>query len=64
MPLIPGDQQGVFKIAVEFGASPLGVLPSARQNIVGCLERLLLGQQIGWDDGLGHEIAVPHFGKT
>ena len=31
----------------------VGVLPGARQNILGRLERLLRGQAIGHEDGLG-----------
>jgi hypothetical protein len=39
----------------------VGVLPGARQNILGRLERLLQGGQIGRDDGLGYDVARPHF---
>ena len=38
-----------------------GVLIGARQNILGRLKRLLSGEQIGHDDGLGHDIAIPNF---
>jgi thioredoxin-like negative regulator of GroEL len=37
------------------------VLIGARQNILGRLERLLKGQQIGRVDGLGYDNAIPHF---
>jgi len=51
-------------VAYYLDGNLVGVLPGARQNIVGRLERLLLGQQIGRDDGLGHEVAVPHLGEV
>ena len=38
-----------------------GVLIGARQNILGRLKRLLNGEQIGHDDGLGYDIATPNF---
>ena len=40
----------------------VGVLAGARQNILGRLERLLRGQHIGRDDGLGYDVCpLPHF---
>ncbi len=50
-------------VAYYLDGSLVSVLPGARQNIVGRLERLLLGQKISRDDGLGHEVSVPHFGQ-
>lgn len=38
-----------------------GVLIGARQNILGRLKRLLSGERIGHDDGLGYDIAIPNF---
>jgi hypothetical protein len=39
-------------VAYYLDGDLVGVLPGARQNVLGRLERLLRGQQIGRDDGL------------
>jgi hypothetical protein len=51
-------------VAYYLHGNLVGVLPGARQNIAGCLERLLLGQQMARDDGLAHDVASPHFGQV
>jgi hypothetical protein len=50
-------------VAYYLDGNLVSVLPGARQNIVGRLERLLLGHKIGRGDGLGHDVLVPHFGQ-
>jgi hypothetical protein len=51
-------------VAYYLDGNLVGVLPGAQQNIVGRLERLLLGQQIGRNDGLGRDVPAPHFGQV
>ena len=48
-------------VAYYLDGNLVAVLPGARQNILGRLERLLQGQHIGRDDGLGYDIAPPNF---
>jgi hypothetical protein len=48
-------------VAYYLHGNLVSVLPGARQNILGRLEQLLQGGQIGGDDGLGSDVAGPHF---
>jgi Thioredoxin len=43
-------------VAYYLDGNLMGVLVGARQNILGRLERLLRGQQIGRDDGQGYDV--------
>lgn len=43
-------------VAYYLDGNLVGVLVGARQNIRGRLERLLHGEQIGHDDGLGSDV--------
>lgn len=51
----------VRTVAYYLEGNLVAVLPGARQNILGRLERLLQGHQIGRNDGLGNDIAAPNF---
>jgi Thioredoxin len=48
-------------VAYYLNGNLVSILPGARQNILGRLERLLQDQQIDRDDGLDHDVAIPRF---